>query len=208
MPEQPTDIRIELATLLSQVDQSNAITADKMQQLQAGLEGLWAKTDGDDEAHAIILQTWDQATQLAEQNTALTFQVIASGNIAQAALAEAKVDREKLEGIEEALAAGDEDHPALSDFAFSIREYAAEEFDEWMNDEGWPEAMAEAYEEIRGEVVEKVHRLSGGGLSASNKFVAVLMGRRAQFTAEQTAMFAAFMETFEEMVQAEATNGA
>jgi len=67
--------------------------------------------------------------------------------------------------------------------------------------------MADAYEEIRGEVVEKIHRLSGSSISASNQFTAVIMGRRAQFTAEQSAMFSALLETFEEVPVAEAKNG-
>ena len=207
--DRPADIRVELAKLLTDVDQASAITADEVHQTQVYLESLWQKTEGDEEAHALITQTWEHVTLVAEQNAALTFQVIASGTIAQTALAEEKIAREELSSIQDAISDMDEDLPALSGFVETIREWAQEDFDDWMADEGWPEAMAEAFEEIRGEVVDKVHRLScGGSLSASNKFVAILMGRRATFTPRQEELFANFMETFEEIVRVEAAHRA
>lgn len=200
---EPVDVRTELAKLLSDVDQATAITRDEMQAAENYLGQLWDQTQGDESAHALITQTWDHVKAIAEQTSALTFQVVAGGNMTHTALQEAKAEREARVNLEFAIETGDESHPKLRDFAEMIREDAKEEYEEWMAEDGWPEAMAEAYEEIRGEMVERIQRLTGCGLGAASRYLSVIMGRRVQFTDYQAEMFAAFIDSFEEIVRAE-----
>lgn len=194
MTDQPTDIRVELAKLLTDVDQSNAITTDQMHQLQVGLEGLWAKTEGDEESHALLVQTWDRAVLLAEQNASLSFQVLASGNIAQAALAESKVAREELENIQDAIYNADVDHPMLMDLALTIRDDIEEELDERVMEEIWPEAMESAFEDHHENLQSALTNLTGCDWRAAAEAAAILEGFSEPTTSQLELLRAFVME--------------
>lgn len=197
------DIRVELATMLAKVDDATVITTEEMGQVQDHLGQLWEQTENVAGAHELISQTWEHVQAIAEQNAALTFQVVASGNISQAALAETKIEREARQDLEDAIDAEDEDHPRLRDFAESIRDAAREDFEEYMADDIWPEAMAEAFEEIRDEVNNKIENLTGCGWKAASAFLSIIMGRRAQFTPLQAEMFTELLMTFVSQIEAE-----
>lgn len=191
------DIRKALTDWQTHVDTATSITKTERAAMNPHLGVLWDAAAGNPDIQAEIIKVAKKADALVEQNTALAFQVAAIGSIAHNAVEQAEAEAEARNQLEDAIDAGDEQHPHLRDFAATIREDAAEEYREWMEDEAWPEAMAEAYEEIRGEMVERVRRLTGCGLSAAHKFLAVTMGRRVHFTPLQAEMFAAFLMTFE-----------
>lgn len=202
---EPTDIRVELATMLAQVDQAIAITAEEMGATQAYLGQLYDKANEahDEQSLVLIDDAWKHIQAVAEQNAALTFQVIASGNMTQTALQEAKTEREARVDLEDAIERNDEDHPRLRDFAETLREAAREDFEEYMADDIWPEAMSEAYEEIRDEVNNRIENLTGCGWKAASAFLSILMGRRAQFTPLQSEMFTELLMTFVAQIEAE-----
>lgn len=203
MSQQPTDIRVELTKLLSDVDQSNAITADKMHQLQTGLDALWQKTEGDTEAQDLLLATWENATQLAEQNAALSFQVIASGNIAQSALAEEKIAREELGNLQDAIANIDEEHPVISDLIETIREdereYAEENLAEW----AYSDAMEVAYDDTHDQFSERIKTLTGCDWQAAARFLDVLF-ENSKFTPEEAESFKSFIAVCDSYVRQQA----
>lgn len=213
MSEQPTDIRVELATLLSNVDQAAAITADEMNQVSTFLGGLWTKTEGDEDAHALITQAWEHVSLVAEQNAALSFQAIAGGNIAQTALAEEKIAREELGNIQDALEKNDETHPALERFADALREDVEEELDERIMEEIWPEAMESAFEDHRENLQHALATLTGFDYHAVAEATSILEGF-SEPTTSQRELLRAFVAECDAVVRrldakrAEARRGA
>lgn len=210
MSEQPVDIRVELNNMLSVVDGSITMTREQMEAIGDNLQPLWGKAHdaGDEESVAMITDIWNRANALVEANASLAFQVVATGNIAAAAIQESKAYQERLGELEDAIDAVDEDHPGLRDYAESIRESAREDYQDFMQEDVWPEAMAEAYEEIRDEVNNKIENLAGCGWKAASAFLSIIMGRRAQFTPLQSEMFTELLLTFVAQIESEeAANG-
>lgn len=195
------DIGSALADLLSKVEEPKALTAESMQQIYAYLNDLSIETEGNEQAQIQITQTWEQVKLIAEQNDALAFQVAAAGSVAHAALEEKRAAVDELEGLQNALDEHDEDHPRLNEFADWIREAAQDDFQEYVMDDVWQESMAEAYEEIRDEVQNKIENLTDCGWKEASLFLSVIMGRRASLTPLQAEMFTELMRTFIEQVE-------
>lgn len=200
---EPTDIRVELTNLLSQVDQSTAITTEEMGAVQAYLGQLYDKANESHDEQSLVLigEAWTHIQTVAEQNSALTFQVIASTNMTQTALQEAKTEREARVDLETALEESDESDPRLQEFAETIRqderEYVEENIAEW----AYSDAMEVAFDETHSEFSSMIQTITGCDWRAAHGFLDVLYGN-VKATEYQVEMFKELMADFDRAARA------
>lgn len=195
------DVRVELVNVLAQVDEASGITAQEKQQVEAYLGQLWQKTEGVQGAHALIDDAWTHIQAIAEQNDALTFQVVATSNIAKSALAETNLEREARQELEDAIDSNNEEHPRLHDFSQTIRADAEEEYQEGLEEWVLPEVRQQKTEEINQLLFNTLTYLTGCPDFAIAGFMRLLKGRQ-QPTEYQLEMLKELVASFGEMKDA------
>jgi hypothetical protein len=161
---QPVDARVELANMLSIVNNSIDITREQHEAIGKYLEGFWlnAQAANDQQLMTEISDTWNRINTIAEENAALAFQVTALGNMTVSALEGERATRQaldskqsELDDIHNALEAGDEEHPRLRDFASDIRDDAAMDLAV-----DWEAALESNYDQFRHDLIKRIQSLT------------------------------------------------
>lgn len=199
---EPTDIRVELTNLLSQVDQATAITTEEMGAVQAYLGQLYDKAtqNNDEQSLVLVSEAWTHIQAVAQVNSELTSQVLISTNMAQTAIQEAKTEREARVDLEMAIDEGEEDHPRLQEFAMDIRmderEYVEENLAEW----AYSDAIEQAYDDSHDSFSEIIQKLTDCDFRAVNAFLDVIYGNTKP-SADQLVMFKKLIADFDREVR-------
>lgn len=202
-----SELTTKVTPLLKEVEQAIAISSDDMLALGETLKGLWddAVARNDERAMALIEETWNKAQALQQDAATVYTTTVAIATVATEAVLQREAVQQELDMLNDAIESGDDSHPRLQDFAETIRQDAREEYEEWMQDEGWPEAMAEAFEEIRVEMVSRIRDLADCDYETANRFARIMMGRRAKFTVYQEQVFKNLLANMNEQFEAVAS---
>lgn len=199
----PTDIRVELTNLLSQVDSATAITTEEMGKVQSFLGQLYDKANNDHDEQALVLvsEAWAHIQNVAQVNSELTSQVLISTEMTQTALQEAKTEREARVDLETAVQEGDEEHPKLAEFAENIRMDEREDAQENMMEWAYSDAMEQAYDDSMETFSDRIETVTGCDWRAAHAFIDVLYNM-ADPTPYQLQMFKELMADFDREVRA------
>lgn len=179
----PETAEVALSTWREQVSGlSNVVpeTAEGLNQIHDALGHLWTQAAGagDAGAQAMIDHIWNTAERDASKVVQLDAAIKAALTVAK------KLDDERLAVIQEqaalqdAIESLDEDHPLLRDFADTIREESSDDFQLWFEEEGWPEAMAEAFEHFQGAFMERIRALTGADENTARRFMRMFFANR------------------------------
>jgi hypothetical protein len=197
---EPIDIRVELTNLLAQVDTATAITTEEMGAVQSYLGQLYEQHTGDEKSLTLISDAWTHIQAVAQVNSELTFQVIASTNMTQAALEEAKTEREARVDLEVALEEGDEDDPRLQSFAENVRQDEREYVEENLMEYAYSDAMEQAYDDSLEQFSDRIQTVTGCDWRAAHAFLDVLYAN-TEPSAYQLQMFKELMADFDREVR-------
>lgn len=200
---EPTDIRVSLANLLSQVDSATAITTAEMGAVQSYLGQLYeqASQNNDEQSMVLVNDAWAHIQNIAQVNSELTSQVLISTEMTQVALQEAKTEREARVDLETAVQEGDENHPKLAEFAENIRMDEREDAQDNMMEWAYSDAMEQAYDDSMETFSTRIEDITGCDWRAAHAFLNVLYSM-ADLTPYQLEMFKELIADFDREVRA------
>lgn len=192
------DLRKEVFALATQVEQAVHITIEQQQAIYGHLDQLYQKTVGDEDAIAIINQTWTRVLTLADQTQLLANQNAGSLKVASEAVQERDAVRDEWNNLQDAIDSNNEEHPRLHDFSQTIRADAEEEYEEGLEEWVLPEVRQQKTDEINQLLFNTLTYLTGCPDFAIAGFIRLLKGRQ-QPTEYQLEMLKELFASFSEM---------
>jgi hypothetical protein len=159
LPDTPETIVANHDAQLATLDGLVARTAEQTNVAQQILDWMYrdAEQRGDQNGMAAASDAWQITNEFAVRVTQYDAARLASAAMMKKMADYTRRVTEKLDGIETALNEGDENHPALRDFAEGLRE----EWNEYEGDEMFSDAMEIAYENVFTELHEGLREATG-----------------------------------------------
>lgn len=196
------DLRKEVFALATQVEQAVHITIEQQQAIYGHLDQLYQKTEGDEEARAIIHQTWTRVLTLADQAQLLANQNAGSLKVASEAVQERDAILESWNQLTDAIDSNDTEHPRLHDFAEYVRDDVEDEFEEHLENEVAPEIRQQKADEINQLLFNNLQYLTDASDEVIAGFIRLLKGRQ-QPSEYQLEMLKELVASFSEMKESQ-----
>ena len=200
-PDTPETIVANHDAQLASLDGLVQQTADQLTQAEQNLGWLYqdAEQRGDENAKLAVNNAWQITNQFAVRVT----QFDAARQASAAMMHKFNELHRKLasdfEDLENAIAAGDEEHPMLSGFAEGIQEQAWNDMSDLAYDDAYDDAHEAVFYDVMMECTQRIHNITGSDdFGAINRLQNVILGD-VEPTDQQRERIKQLLSSFEQI---------
>lgn len=201
LPDTPETIVANHDAQLASLDGLVQQTADQLTQAEENLGWLYqdAEQRGDENAKLAVNNAWQITNQFAVRVTQFDAARLASAAMMHKFNELHRKLANDFEDLEDAIAAGDEEHPMLSRFAEGIQEQAWNDMSDLAYDDAYDDAHEAVFYDVMMECTQRIHNITkSDDFGAINRLQNVILGD-VEPTDQQRELIKQLLSSFEQI---------